>query len=194
MPQCPIHTVKALHHSPASSHPCSQPCSQPPHPVYPSHTSLSASDSSPPQPSPAQPTTAPAQVLFALASETMGFLCALASPDSKVGIILISMLLIILLSFSGYLVASVPVYFSWVGKISFLSYAQAALVENEFRGLVLYQAGQPVDAIAALPSGAVNGLSVGGNVAVLLGMVVGMRVLAFVAMEVQQAMRRRRTG
>lgn len=182
---------QALRHSPATSH-------QPP--LCPATMPLPASCSPHSGPltqthlQPSHPPTRPPQVLFALASETMGFLCALASPDSKVGIILISLLLIILLSFSGYLVASVPVYFAWIGKISFFSYAQAALVENEFRGLVLYQAGQSVDAVAALPSGALNGLSVWGNIAVLLGMTLGMRLVAFVAMEVQQVMRRRRTG
>jgi hypothetical protein len=123
-------------------------------------------------------------VLFTLASETVGFLCAVGTSDSKVGIILISLLLIILLSFSGFLVSSVPVYFSWISHASFISYAQAALVQNEFQGLVLYDAaGQPVDALQLLPASVVNGLSIWGNIGVVAAMVVGMRLLAFAAME-----------
>lgn len=38
------------------------------------------------------------------------------------------MILVVCLSFSGYLVSNVPVYFSWLGKLSFFSYAYAALV------------------------------------------------------------------
>ena len=144
----------------------------------------------PPHP-PSPPPPAP-QVLFTLASETVGFLCALASPDSKVGVILISLLLIVLLSFSGFMVASVPVYFAWISRISFFSYAQAALVQNEFTGLTLFQGGQPVSALDVLPPTALNGLSLWANVGVLAAMVVGMRVLAFLWLEFGGRANRRR--
>jgi ATP-binding cassette subfamily G (WHITE) protein 1/ATP-binding cassette subfamily G (WHITE) protein 2 len=44
-------------------------------------------------------------VLFALASETLGYMAAIATPDSKVGVAVLSILLVFLLSFSGYLVS-----------------------------------------------------------------------------------------
>jgi hypothetical protein len=92
--------------------------------------------------------------------------------------------MIVVLSFSGFLVANVPVYFAWINRISFISYAQAALVLNEFKGLVLYDAaGQAVEALPLLPASALNGLSVWANIGVVAAMVVGMRLLAFLALE-----------
>jgi ABC-2 type transporter len=44
------------------------------------------------------------------------------------GIIVVTMVLLVVLSFSGYLVVNIPVYFAWIGKISYFSYAYAALV------------------------------------------------------------------
>ncbi len=44
------------------------------------------------------------------------------------GIIVVTMVLVICLSFSGYLVNNIPVYFKWIGKLSYFSYAYAALV------------------------------------------------------------------
>ena len=46
------------------------------------------------------------------------------------GIILVTMVLIVCLSFSGYLVNNIPVYFKWIGKLSYFSYAYAALVRR----------------------------------------------------------------
>ena len=47
---------------------------------------------------------------------------------SPAGIILVTMVLVLCLSFSGYLVQNIPVYFAWLGKVSYFSYAYAALV------------------------------------------------------------------
>ncbi len=89
-----------------------------------------------------------------------------------------------LLSFSGFLVAAPPVYFAWISKINFITYAQAALMLNEFQGLVLYDAaGKAVDALPLLPGSVLNGLGVWQNIAVVAAMVVGMRLLAFLALE-----------
>ena len=46
------------------------------------------------------------------------------------GIIVVTMVLIVCLSFSGYLVNNIPVYFKWIGKLSYFSYAYAALVRH----------------------------------------------------------------
>ena len=43
---------------------------------------------------------------------------------------MVTMVLIVCLSFSGYLVTNVPVYFKWIGKLSYFSYAYAALVRH----------------------------------------------------------------
>lgn len=54
-------------------------------------------------------------------------------------------MLLFLLSFSGFLVSAVPVYFRWISKISFLTYAYAASMGNEFNRVTFYTAdGAPV--------------------------------------------------
>ncbi len=53
-------------------------------------------------------------VLFALASETIGYICAIVTKDSKNGVALITVLMVVLMSFSGYLVRNVPVFFRCV--------------------------------------------------------------------------------
>jgi ABC-type multidrug transport system permease subunit len=43
-------------------------------------------------------------VVFALCSETLGYMAAIVTPDSKVGVAVLSIVLLLLISFSGYLV------------------------------------------------------------------------------------------
>jgi ABC-type multidrug transport system permease subunit len=43
-------------------------------------------------------------VVFALCSETLGYMAAIVTPDSKVGVAVLSIFLLLLISFSGYLV------------------------------------------------------------------------------------------
>ena len=50
--------------------------------------------------------------LFTLSSETFGVVCAIITPDSKVAVGVLSVLMIIILSFSGYLVSNGH---PWVG-------------------------------------------------------------------------------
>lgn len=44
-------------------------------------------------------------IMFALCSETLGYMAAIVTPDSKVGVAMLSILLVLLMSFSGYLVS-----------------------------------------------------------------------------------------
>ena len=102
---------------------------------------------------------------------------------------LLTFVLLFLLSFSGFLVSDVPVYFKWIQKISYLTYAYAAVVANEFYDVSFYTAdGQEVPGRAIYdgtwpesPLGQVNnGLSIAVNLVILLGITVGTRLLAFV--------------
>jgi hypothetical protein len=49
----------------------------------------------------------------------------------------VSLALIVLLSFTGFLTTNTPVYFSWVKHISFLNFASSAMWVTELKGLVL---------------------------------------------------------
>ena len=41
----------------------------------------------------------------------------------------------ILVAFSGFLISHTPVFFKWIAKMSFVSFAYSALYQNEFDGL-----------------------------------------------------------
>ncbi|WIA39802.1 hypothetical protein OEZ86_005855 [Tetradesmus obliquus] len=125
-------------------------------------------------------------VLFALASETLGYMAAIVTPDSKVGVAVLSILLVFLLSFSGYLVRSIPVYFAWIPRISYFSFATDAAAANEFDGLIFTggEAGpEGVPGLSLLPPAMRTGLSVGGNLGVLLGITAGCRLLCLGLLE-----------
>ena len=55
----------------------------------------------------------------------------------------LTFVLLFLLSFSGFLVSDVPVYFRWIQKISFLTYAYAAVAGNEFLHTTYYYSATP---------------------------------------------------
>ncbi|KAL4859144.1 ABC transporter G family member 9 [Chlorella vulgaris] len=126
--------------------------------------------------------------LFQLISESIGLMCAIVTPSSTYAILILTFILLFLLSFSGFIVADVPVYFRWISKISYLTYAYAAVVQNEFNSVTFYTAGGEAVPGSQVLSGGVagvslsqvnNGLNVGENLAVLLGIAVGARSLAF---------------
>ena len=62
---------------------------------------------------------------------------------------------------SGFLLAKIPVYFIWINKISFLTYAYAGLLQSELQGLQVANPADPdgpwVSASTLLPSAINNG-------------------------------------
>ena len=74
---------------------------------------------------------------FQLISETIGLLCAVVTPSSTYAIIVASALLLVLLSFTGFLVTQTPVYFIWISKISYLSFAFTGLYRQVPHPLLL---------------------------------------------------------
>lgn len=50
------------------------------------------------------------------------------------GVIVLTFVLLLLLAFSGFLVAVTPVYFRWLGQMSYLTFAFAAMLQNELTG------------------------------------------------------------
>ncbi len=75
-------------------------------------------------------------------------------------------MLLFLLSFSGFIISDIPVYFRWIGKISYLTYAFAAVVRSQFDAMEFYDAeviapcnGRPSDSdCMADGTGGVSGL------------------------------------
>ncbi|KFM27641.1 ATP-binding cassette sub-family G member 2 [Auxenochlorella protothecoides] len=128
--------------------------------------------------------------LFQLVSETIGMLCAMLTKNSTYAILVLTFVLLILLSFSGFLVSSIPVYFKWVGKMSYLTYAYTALVQNETQYLTLYTPeGAPVAASTLVPSQIQNGLSIAVNCVILACIYLGSRLLALLGLVVMSRFR-----
>lgn len=59
-------------------------------------------------------------VLSLFIAESIGLMFAMVSPTADVAIVFASILFILLLSLTGFLTSSVPVYYKWVQHISFL--------------------------------------------------------------------------
>lgn len=50
----------------------------------------------------------------------------------------LTFVLLFLLSFSGFLVSDIPVYFKWVSKVTYLTYAYAAVIKSQFDATTFY--------------------------------------------------------
>jgi hypothetical protein len=81
-------------------------------------------------------------------------------------------------------VRTIPVYFAWIQKISYFSFASNILVENEFAGLKFTTPGGIlVPGLPLIPSAMRNGLSLGSNLGVLVGITVGSRLVCLMLLE-----------
>lgn len=122
---------------------------------------------------------------FQLISESVGFICAVITKQATYAIILLTFILLLLLSFSGFLVATIPIYFRWLNKASYLTYAYVGLAQSEFSGLTLYQqpGDVPVSGLEVLPSMASNGFSAGANLGILIAQLFGYEVLKLAALQ-----------
>jgi hypothetical protein len=79
-----------------------------------------------------------------------------------------------------------PPYLAWIKKISYVAYGYSGLVKNEFGGLALHtaQGMQIPDATGLIPANIENGMSIGTDCLIMLGILVGMRVVAYVQMTI----------
>ena len=50
---------------------------------------------------------------------------------------MLSILQLLLISFTGFVVSDTPSYFAWIGRLSYLNYASTAMLQNELSGLYL---------------------------------------------------------
>lgn len=113
-----------------------------------------------------------------LVSEGISVLCAVATKTATFAVVILTFVLLLILSFSGFLVSKIPIYFRWVNKASYLTYAFAGLSRNEFSGLTLYDAqGQAVDGLSVVPHAVLNQFTVWENMGILAAWWCGMQVL-----------------
>ncbi|GIL85955.1 hypothetical protein Vretifemale_14474, partial [Volvox reticuliferus] len=121
--------------------------------------------------------------MFQIISEGVGACCAVATRTPTSSVILLTFVLLVLLAFSGFLTTTVPVYFRWIHKVSYLTYAFSALVEREFSHVTFYDdtTGEAIPGVEAYPASLRTGLSYSQNVGILAGQVGGMEVVKFLA-------------
>lgn len=62
-------------------------------------------------------------------------LAAVSTPKAAYAVLLLSLVFLPLLSFTGFMVRDIPVYFKWINKIAYITFATAALAKEEFSGL-----------------------------------------------------------
>jgi ATP-binding cassette subfamily G (WHITE) protein 2 len=118
--------------------------------------------------------------LFQITSESIGVLCAAFTRNSTTAILALTFVLLLLLSFSGFLVSDIPVYFKWIRTISFLTYAYDAVVLSEFGSTDFISAtGEIIPGSDLVPSNTDNGLSPGVNLLILLGITIATRILSY---------------
>lgn len=130
-----------------------------------------------------------AVAIFQLISETLGLFSAVLVPTAAYGVLVVSLILLLFLSFSGFLISSTPVYFVWLQKASYFNYAYSIVVQNEFDGLRLCcnDEGEPVsaddDKFLFLGN---NPLSIPVNFWVLLGMLIGWRMVCYLVFKLKE--------
>ncbi|GFR41627.1 hypothetical protein Agub_g2354, partial [Astrephomene gubernaculifera] len=117
--------------------------------------------------------------MFQIISEGLGACCAVATKTPTSGVILLTFLLLFLLAFSGFLTVKIPIYFVWVQKTSYLTYAYSALVEREFSHITFRDkdTGEVVPGMDAFPESLKTGLTYAQNVGVLAAQLLGMEFI-----------------
>lgn len=118
-------------------------------------------------------------LLFLLISETIGYVCAYTASNSTVGVILLSLVLIVCLSMSGFLVSEPREYTLWFEKINYFTYAYTASVLVEFTDLQLVDGNDTIDGLSVIfASGRLrNDLSIEENISVLIAFLISLRML-----------------
>jgi len=118
--------------------------------------------------------------LFQITSESIGVLCAAFTKTSTTAILALTFVLLLLLSFSGFLVSDIPVYFKWVSTISYLTYALNAVVLSEFSATdFVTSTGKVIPGETLVPLNINDGLSPGVNLIILLSITVITRFASY---------------
>lgn len=130
--------------------------------------------------------------LVLLVSQGFGLMAAALTGDANGALIVVSLALIVLLSFTGFLTTNTPVYFSWVKHISFLNFASSAMWVTELKGLVLNtEDGGTAQGDDLLEDPEYkrmwNGASPGANIGYLIANLVVLHGIALISIMVRKA-------
>lgn len=138
--------------------------------------------------------------LVGITSDAVGQLAAALHREIIVGQILNGMVCLLLLMFTGFIQTKTPPYFEWLKESSYVAFAYAAIVKNEFSGLeapapgaaaaaaaaaARLPAGSPypdlptVDGLELVPKNVSNGLSMGQDFGWLIGIALAIRIATY---------------
>lgn len=124
-------------------------------------------------------------MLFQLIGESAGLLFAIANKSPTYAIVWLSLILIVALSLAGFLTYSMPIYYIWIENSNVLRFALLALLINEFDGLTFKSTDSftgatiYVKGLDALPTGLKPDLSLNEYIGILIGFLVGTRLLVY---------------
>jgi len=128
-------------------------------------------------------------ILVNLCGMSFGTLIACAFDQLPVALAVLPLVMLPLMIFSGLFVnsGSIPAYFDWIKYLSPMKYGFAALAKSEFGGLTFKDctSSNPADCQgeSALDQLSLNGgISITGNLLVLLAMYIGLLFFAYLAL------------
>ncbi len=74
-------------------------------------------------------------------------------------------------------------YFIWINKISYLTYAYGGLLQSQLTGLMVQDpAGAMVEALALVPGSILNGLTMSQNIGILAAIYAGTDMIKLTAL------------
>ena len=131
-------------------------------------------------------------VVTALSGMAVGTVAGAAFSDINMALVILPLILLPLMMFSGLFVnvGSLPVYFAWIKWISPMKYAYAALMKNEYEGLVFKNCKEACSGELVLQQMSMDGgLSIPENIGTLFGMYIILMIVGFISLAIMSTKR-----
>lgn len=127
-------------------------------------------------------------LLFQLIAESLGLFFAMLTPSPTFAVVWMSLILIVALSLTGFLTASMPEWYVWIQDSNIMRFALLALLINEFEGMTFTDtaSGAKVVGLDALPPSLQPSLSIGEYCAIMIGFLLGLRIMIYFVMVFKQ--------
>ncbi|XP_073131478.1 ABC transporter G family member 21 isoform X2 [Henckelia pumila] len=128
-------------------------------------------------------------LLNVLVAQGLGLALGAVLMDVKQGTTLSSVLMLVFLLASGYYIQHIPTFVDWLKYISFSHYCYKLLVGVQYEEGEVYECGLNLGYCRVIDNPAIKNLGIdnlGSDVGVLVVMLVGYRVLAYVALRLRQ--------
>ncbi|KZV29351.1 hypothetical protein F511_18502 [Dorcoceras hygrometricum] len=128
-------------------------------------------------------------LLNVLVSQGLGLALGAVLMDVKQGTTLSSVIMLVFLLASGYYIQHIPTFVDWLKYISFSHYCYKLLVGVQYEENEVYECGLNLEYCRVIDNPAIKNLGIdnlGSDVCVLMVMLVGYRVLAYLALRLRQ--------